>query len=63
MTVRNGLTLVGPYALVQGGIGLIIRNPIFKEGVDRNETFGMGRDVYDCPDELCYDADARRKFW
>lgn len=63
LALEKGLTLVGPYELLQGGTGLLMRLPIFIDGVDANETFGAPGEVYECPAGMCYDATTRRKFW
>ena len=34
------ITLAGPFALVQGGFGLLVLNPVFLQGYAENETFG-----------------------
>ena len=62
-TVENGhLTLAGPFNLVQGGKGLLARNPVFLPAPTGNRTEAWGfPDAHECGD-LCY-GDDEHIFW
>ena len=49
----KSIALSGPYELIQGGLGVVARNPIFLTDADGNEYFwGFSAIVLDLPDAL-----------
>ena len=49
----HSIALSGPYNLIQGGLGLVARNPVFLTDDDGNEYFwGFSTIVLDLPDAL-----------
>lgn len=63
MSIKTGQrAMIGPLTLVQGGVGLIIRVPIFVQNVDGNETFNMPV-LSNVSCDICYNDATRTKFW
>ncbi|GLC65344.1 hypothetical protein PLESTF_000283100 [Pleodorina starrii] len=64
-TVQDrALTLVGPLEFFEGGRGVIVRDPIFISGVDKDESFGLAQRLNPyCGAPCAYDAATRTLFW
>ncbi|KXZ50317.1 hypothetical protein GPECTOR_17g956 [Gonium pectorale] len=62
IAARN-LTVAGPYMLLQGGFGVLLRKAVFISGVAENETFGANTSTGYCPPGLCWDPVSSTKLW
>ncbi|GFR50477.1 hypothetical protein Agub_g12531, partial [Astrephomene gubernaculifera] len=60
----NTTTLVGPMAFLQGGAGVVARQPIFIAGVEAGETFGIADPISPgCGSPCEYNASTRTALW